>query len=222
MEVSPHTDVIQRVENAEDIETVLNRFFREIIYRIVTAIQLVWPNKMEGCIDVRVAGVPNTICATHKCLERNVRNQSTESSLQSALARYPYRCLIQHTRRSHGSSYKNLMATSNVAPPQHSSEYALASAQLVSLAILAMSIVRSRVARSDWCASRHVVSIMSVPGYSRTALAKASGPFSTIMFLQPSSQGNEVSRAGPSGSSRLLNVGMTISSLRPGSPFTRS
>lgn len=139
-----------------------------------------------------------------------------------ALARYPHRCpsLIQHTRRSHGSSYKNRIATSNVAPPQHSSEYALASAQLVSLAILAISIVRRRVASSDWCASRHVVSMMSVPGYSRTALAKASGPFSTMMFRQPCSQGNEVS-SGPLGSSRFWNVGMTISSLMPGSPLTR-
>ena len=127
----------------------------------------------------------------------------------------------KHTRRSHGSSYKNRIATSNVAPPQHSSEYALASAQLVSLAMLAISIVRRRVASSDWCASRHVVSMMSVPGYSRTALAKASGPFSTIMFRQPFSQGNEVSRGGPLGSSRFWNVGMTISSLRPGSPLSK-
>lgn len=175
-------------------------------------------DKIETCIGVRVAGVPDTICAAHKRLERDVRNQPTDSTLyMPVLAHYPHSCLclIQHTRRSHGSSYKKRIATSNVAPPQHSSEYALASAQLVSLAILAISIVRRRVASSDWCASRHVVSIMSVPGYSRTALAKASGPFSTIMFRQPRSQENEVSRGCPFGS---WNVGMTISSLRPGSP----
>src|SRR5207302_9153807 len=98
----------------------------------------------------RVAGMPDTACTWHKCLKRNVRNQPPESTLQeSALADHPPRCLIQHTRRSHGSSYRNLIATSNVAPPQHSSEYAFASAQLVSLAILAISIVRKRVASSD-------------------------------------------------------------------------
>jgi len=176
---------------------------------------------MKECTGVRVAGVPDTICTAHKCLKRNVWNQPPESTLQeSVLVNRPPRCLIQHTRRSHGSSYRNLIATSNVAPPQHSSEYAFASAQLVSLAMLAMSIVRKRVASRDWWASRHVVSMMSVPGYSRTALAKASGPCSAMIFRQPRSQGRLASRGGPSGSSRFWNLGMTISSLRPGSPFT--
>jgi len=85
--------------------------------------------------------------------------------------------------------------------------------------MLTISMVRRRVARRDWCASRHVVSMISVPGYSRTALANASGPCSTIMLRHPIWQGNVVSRGGPLGSSGFCNVGITISVLRPGSPY---
>jgi len=52
-------------------------------------------------------------------------------------------------RRSHGSSYKKRMATSKVAPPQHSNAQALLRAKLVSFAMLHRSTVRTRVARSD-------------------------------------------------------------------------
>lgn len=123
------------------------------------------------------------------------------------------------TKRSQGSSYKNRMATSNVAPPQHSILKALARAWLVSFAIFAISIVLRRVANNDWCASRHVVSMISVPGYSRTALAKPSGPFSSKTLRQPVVHGAEVSRGGPLGSSLLGSFGMTTSSFSPGSPL---
>lgn len=46
----------------------------------------------------------------------------------------------------------------------------------VASATLRMSLVRRRVASSDWWASRHVVSVMSRPWWRRTALAKALGP----------------------------------------------
>ena len=124
------------------------------------------------------------------------------------------------TSRSQGSSYKKRIATSNVAPPHISSEYAFASAQLVSFAMFTISIVRRRVASKDWCASRHVVSMISTPGYSRTAFANASGPFSMMILRQPSVQDTDVSSAGPFSSSRLLSLGTTISSLRPGSPYS--
>lgn len=89
------------------------------------------------------------------------------------------------------------MATSKVAPPHISKLNAFASAQLVSFAMFTMSVVLKRVASSDWCASRQVVSIIKTPGYSRTALANASGPFSMMMFRQPTSQGTLVSMASP-------------------------
>ena len=47
------------------------------------------------------------------------------------------------------------------------------------------SLVRMRVARSDWWASRHVVSVRRVPLFARTAFAKASGPCSSKICLKP-------------------------------------
>lgn len=71
---------------------------------------------------------------------------------------------------------RNRMATSNVAPPQHSSAYADDSASRVAGVMASRSCVRTRVASRLWCASRHVVSITSVPGCARTAVANALGP----------------------------------------------
>ena len=63
------------------------------------------------------------------------------------------------------------MATSKVAPPHISREKQLARASAVASEHLRNSLVRMRVARSDWCASRQVVSVSRRPLCSRTALA---------------------------------------------------
>jgi hypothetical protein len=61
--------------------------------------------------------------------------------------------------------------------------------------------------------------MMSVPGYSRTAFANASGPFSLRMLRQPFVHGWDVSMnlVGSFGSGRS---GIGISVERPGSPFS--
>lgn len=181
--------------------------------------------KTQGkLLDIRITCVANTVRATDKSLEGDVRDELAEGTLYNQTKPSVYKCLQSTklpglTRRSQGSSYKNLIATSNVAPPHISNANAFCNAQLVSFAMFTMSIVRRRVASNDWCASRHVVSMMSTPGYSRTAFANASGPFSMMMLRQPFWQGTEQSRGGPfSGSSRFWKVGTTMSSLRPGSP----
>lgn len=63
--------------------------------------------------------------------------------------------------------------------------------------------------------------MIKTPGYSRTALAKASGPCSTMILRQPSVQGYVVSSGTPLGSSRLASLGMINSVLRPGSPYCK-
>lgn len=69
-------------------------------------------------------------------------------------------------RRSHGSSAKKRMQTSNVAPPHVSSD------QNPTLSIFSampsMVSVRMRVAMSDWCASRKVVSVIFT-GFAKVA-----------------------------------------------------
>lgn len=80
--------------------------------------------------NLRVAGVTDTIGATDEGLEGNVGDQLTQGALKTTNS-VPILIEKQHktrTRRSQGSSYKKRMATSNVAPPQHSILYAFASA----------------------------------------------------------------------------------------------
>ena len=52
-------------------------------------------------------------------------------------------------------------ATSYVAPPQHSTENSSGVIRPTYGAIRIRSLVRTRVASSDWCASRNVVSVTS-------------------------------------------------------------
>lgn len=59
---------------------------------------------------------------------------------------------------SHGSSCRNLMQTSNVAPPHVSNDQKPMSS--IFSAMPSMASVRIRVAMSDWCASRNVVSVI--------------------------------------------------------------
>ena len=96
----------------------------------------------------------------------------------------------------HGHSCRNRRETSKVAPPHISSEYAPANASAVAGADARRSRVRIRVASADWCASRHVVSISNNPSWSRTALANAAGPCSSMICLNP---GGGVSVAGFGG-----------------------
>ena len=56
-------------------------------------------------------------------------------------------------------------------------------------AISSSSRVRMRVASSDWCASRHVVSVSSSPSCARTRLANPSGPLHSSTCFQPSGKG---------------------------------
>lgn len=111
-------------------------------------------------------------------------------------------------KRSHGHSCKNRNATSNVAPvneidstfhrpelkspffsfhlpPQFSSAYKLLNLCATNGEIFSRSWVRTRVANSDWWASRNVVSISKSSLRPRTALANASGPSFTRMSRSP-------------------------------------
>jgi len=56
------------------------------------------------------------------------------------------------------------------------------------------SYVLTRVASSDWCASRNVVSISSSCLCCRTALASPSGPFSSSTSRQPRGVASRASR----------------------------
>ena len=85
-------------------------------------------------------------------------------------------------RRSHGHSWRKRMETSKVAPPQFSSDISGAIVCAVAGAASSSSRVRMRVASSDWCASRHVVSVSSSPSCARTAFAKPSGPTLVVKY----------------------------------------
>lgn len=52
-------------------------------------------------------------------------------------------------------------------------------------ATASMSLVRTRVASSDWWASRKVVSVTPMVGDSRSQRAKPSGPSSVSFCLEP-------------------------------------
>ena len=80
------------------------------------------------------------------------------------------------SRRLQGHSCRKRSETSNVAPPQTSREAAEERACAVKGAALTRSWVRTRVASSDWCASRMVVSVTRRPLWARTAAAHPSGP----------------------------------------------
>ena len=103
--------------------------------------------------------------------------------------------------RSHGSSCRKRYATSKVAPPQHSNENARASSLPATAAPLARSIVRTRVASSDWCASRIVVSVTSTRVCARTQRAIASGPSASSTALALGSGAGALARGGVGGAS---------------------
>ena len=77
----------------------------------------------------RVTRITDAISTANQRLQGNVGYQFS----QCALDRHEYQQRIETnlnslTNRSHGSSYRNRIATSKVAPPQHSRLYAFARA----------------------------------------------------------------------------------------------
>ena len=122
-------------------------------------------------------------------------------------------------RRSHGHSCKKRIATSKVAPPQFSSESSGAIVCAVAGAASSSSRVRMRVASSDWCASRHVVSVRSSPSCARTALAKPSGPSRSSTCFQPAG-GAPAGAAGATGSMTDGGLATMSAPSSGGWPFT--
>ena len=78
--------------------------------------------------------------------------------------------------RSHGSSCRNRIDVSNVAPPHISRLNRSGVRCATASATASRSYVRTRVASSDWCASRIVVSVNSSRFCLRTHSANFSGP----------------------------------------------
>ncbi len=78
--------------------------------------------------------------------------------------------------RSHGSSDRNRSATSYVAPPHASSDHSSGVVRATCGATASRSRVRTRVASSDWWASRNVVSVTATSFCSRSRRANSSGP----------------------------------------------
>ncbi len=100
--------------------------------------------------------------------------------------------------RSHGSSCRKRSATSYVAPPQHSTDSSSGSVRPTYGATRSRSLVRTRVASRDWCASRKVVSVTSTPVRERRSAAKPSGPSSSSRCREPCGEG--LPRSTPAGS----------------------
>src|SRR5699024_11698191 len=73
------------------------------------------------------------------------------------------------SKRCHGSSLKNLYDTSKVAPPHISTENKFGKSRAVGSAICSKSLLRTLVAKSDWCASRKVVSVNNTRSEEHTS-----------------------------------------------------
>ena len=102
------------LEHPEDIESVLDGSLGELV---------------DSVIGVR--GVSDGVGSSNESLEGDVGNQLSEGSLLKERRREETRQVsffgttregIERASLSQGSSYKNLIATSKVAPPQHSNE----------------------------------------------------------------------------------------------------
>ena len=121
-------NVVQRIEDSEDIQTILDGLLREIVDSVITLGCLDSENAVEIPYS-RIAGIADTIGTANQRLQGNVGDQFS----QSALNRHKHQQRVGTspnglTSRSHGSSYRNRIATSKVAPPQHSRLYAFAKA----------------------------------------------------------------------------------------------
>src|SRR3984885_5925936 len=111
---------------------------------------------------------------------------------------------------SQGSSFRKRSATSYVAPPQHSTDNSCGMVRARYGATMFSPLVRTRVASSDWWASRKVVSVTRTPEESRNQRAKPSGPNSINSCLEPG--GGALVRS-TSGS---LSCGYTVGDRAPG------
>ena len=98
--------------------------------------------------------------------------------------------------RSHGSSDRNRSATSYVAPPHASRLHSCGVVRATCPATAVRSRVRTRVASSDWCASRKVVSVTATGFCSRSDRANASGPCASSAWRVPSGAGTDRSTCG--------------------------
>lgn len=81
-------------------------------------------------------------------------------------------------------------------------------------ATISRPVVRIRVASSDWCASRNVVSVTPTAGVSRIQRAKPSGPNSISFCLLPAGGGAAWSSGGS------LSCGYTVDGRGPCGWFT--
>jgi len=120
-------------------------------------------------------------------------------------------------KRCHGHSRKKRMETSKVAPPHISNENTCGFALAKPSATASISSVRTRVASSDWCASRNVVSVYKILLCCRIQLQKASGPISSSLFLLPLGYSARRSKGGMSG---LRNVRLGSMVFTSGLPLT--
>ena len=77
--------------------------------------------------------------------------------------------------RSHGFSFKSCKRHQMLRPHISKEKLSLNTSAVLE-AIFIISLVRTRVAKSDWCASRKVVSVTNTSFCSRTQSATALGP----------------------------------------------
>ena len=98
--------------------------------------------------------------------------------------------------RSHGSSARKRSATSYVAPPQHSTDHSSGVVRETCSATASRSRERTRVASSDWWASRKVVSVTATRSWARSRRANSSGPTSRSSWRVPSGTGCDRSSDG--------------------------
>ena len=112
--------------------------------------------------------------------------------------------LLNTSSLSHGSSPRNLIATSKVAPPHISYENRSLPYQAIAGAIFSMSRVLTLVARSDCWASLSEVSVMSTFFWASTHSLRPFAPFSSYICFVPFSF--FIFEASASGTTGTLKV----------------
>ena len=145
-------DVVERVEDAEDVDAGRRRLLDE-----------------RGRDRVRVGGVADGVAAAQQHLQADVGHGRTQVGQPLP------RVLVEEAQRH---------VVRRAAPGLHATAAAAPSARDIG-ATLANPLVRTRVASSDWWASRKVVSVTPTAGDSRSQRAKPSGPNSTSRCLDP-------------------------------------
>jgi hypothetical protein len=121
-------NVVQRIEDPEDIQTILDSLLRKIVDSVIT-VGYLDSERPAATPYSRVARVADTIGTANQRLQGNVGYQFSQGALDKYdISKESKQAPKNLTNRSHGSSYRNRIATSNVAPPQHSRLYAFARA----------------------------------------------------------------------------------------------